>query len=116
MTTDGYYGETMRGFVFSCLRCENISAPIIDKDDYYGYMWVKSNLGYFLLRQRIQNGFVLPWVLEVEITPEDSYNDFYWEFRDFLKENPESLYEYCGEPMMQDITKAQSTIYNLKEE
>lgn len=106
-----YYGVTTSGFLFNIVKTHNYCPDISDHNDYFSYMWLECVDGFYLLRRHFLHGFALPWVLEVELIPDERDMNFYFIIRDYLTENPDKLFEFCGEPIEQEIPKNRKPYY-----
>lgn len=98
-----YYGVTTSGFLFNIVSFDVLSNVSEKPDDFFCFMFIESDRGYYMLRQRFIMGFALPWVLEVKITPAEEDRMFFHNLRDYLRENRDKLPEICGEPIRQEM-------------
>jgi hypothetical protein len=104
-----YFCVTMKGEVFYIVAIEVISADEEDPGDFYSYMWIKTPTGYYILSQRFYKYMSLNWVVDVEVTPDNDNCFFFYEMRDYLRENSMLLREICGEPLEQELPDLSKT-------
>lgn len=111
---DTYFGVTRSGFLFHIIKYCSPGSTITDPKDYFGYMLVETDKGYFFLRQRIVMAVALEWALEVELIPQENSPVVFEELKDFFQDNSVLIDKLCGEPVEQDLPDfSKSTISRI---
>ena len=71
-----YCAYTARGLRLDIRRAVSVQPDIPDGEDFYSYMWVDAQQGYFLLAQRFIHGRAAGWMVYREMIPHDSHGFF----------------------------------------
>lgn len=72
----GYYAILRGGRRLDIIRTHSFQPPIADFDDYFGYLFVQTHDGFFVLRQRILENRAGPWEAILELEPVETPDFF----------------------------------------
>jgi hypothetical protein len=77
----GYYAYLANGLRFDIIRVFGIQPPVADPLNFLYFMFVETNRGFYLFRQRVVEGTARDWCVFLELKPVEPFG-FYeqaWE-------------------------------------
>ncbi|MEW6201203.1 MAG: hypothetical protein AB1546_04460 [bacterium] len=90
----GYYALLRSGRRLDIIHAVPFQPEIVDFDDYYTYLLVHADQGFFILRQQVKENQVCPWFVLCEFTPKESHqfalniSDLIPCLKEFVKSTP----------------------------